>query len=423
MSLPEPCQPTTLHMIENHKSTPAISLGRLSIPLIACSVLISLVVLVAFLQGIWRPGGRLIGVYIPDSVTYLHQLEFASHDLNILSLLKRSSTSGMLGYLPFVLIHPTTIVVANTAMLAVSIWAAARIFRASGRVSTMLACFAIALNPYMLIGVTGPNKEIPLSMLTLLLLAIQPTRRTAPFLIFLVGVTVYIRQGYGLLLAAWILGRLILRESKWAIYRKILLLSPPLIAASFVWLKEVVPVIRENFEQTELLSITVGSRTLAASLASIQNPLSAIAFFVFRLFANASYLAVRPSVFGPNGEVAMLGLAYWIYGLLLALGAAGLLSLFFWRRRLGEHHYDLVRLLLFIWLGVSVGLFIQPRYLMPVLSPSLGLLGILPVRHRLVAIIGVSVLVPLTIFVLALYGRYPGVYEEPPVKPEFFLNL
>ncbi len=417
----------TLHMMEHRKSSPpATPHGRSSLAFIACSVMIFLAVLVTFVQGIWKPGGGLIGVYIPDSLSYVDRLESVSHELGsapAISLLKDTFTSVVFVYLPFLLIHPSMIVVANTAMLALSIWAAAKVFGSFGWVPTMLACFAIALNPYMLVAVTGPNKEIPLSTLTLLLLSVQPSSRTSPLLLLIVALTIFIRQGYGLLLAVWVLGRLLFRGSNWIIPRRVLLLSPLAIVAFLSWLKEAVPVVAENAIRTEILSQEVGSWTLATSLASIQHPWSAIAFFGFRVFANAFSLAVRPTIFGPNGEVALLGLAYWIYGLFLALGVAGLILALVRGQKYDADHYDLARFLLFLCLGISVGLFIQPRYLLPVLAPLLGLFGTLPSRLRLAASASIFILAPVAVVILAWLGLYPGIYQEMPIKPEFFLDL
>jgi len=77
----------------------------------------------------------------------------------------------------------------------------------------------------------------------------------------------------------------------------------------------------------------------------------------------------------------------------------------------------------YVWLSVSVGLFVQPRYLMPVVPGALMVLGSLGKMTRVA--IALSVLVAATVapVLVQLSGISALSYKELPFRPDFFLDI
>ena len=405
--------------------------GRVRDPRVVASVALLLgVTVTVMLQGWWKSDSALIGMFIPDAVGYLPVFEEMSLHEDVIASIPEalSGTVGtVLVYYPFWRWHPAAMVIPNVFMLLVAVWAAERALRALGPIPVAYACWFVALNPYFLVGIAGPNKEIILSSLTLLALAVQPSWRSAPLLLLIAVAMASVRIPYALAVLAWVGGQLIWhgRLNKW------LLLAPVLVAAAFPLLAEEFQFIRANVVAATAVDTAVGgSQIVRMSLDAMEMPGLSILAFLFRAVANAYAAAVRPAVFGPDGEVALLGTAYFVHGVLLQIGITGVLIVWSLGKsggaqegRAASSARDLARYMVYLWLSVSAGLFVSGRYLMPIVPASLAVFGTLRRRTQATAL-ALLVLVDVTAFVLIGLMGVPSLnYEPSAFRPDFFLEL
>jgi hypothetical protein len=274
------------------------------------------------------------------------------------------------------LIHPSLCFVVNASLMA---WAVL-IFHGIGIKRLGLPAWSIVGllgNPYLMLAMVGPNKEIPLTLLTLLFFYVFMQRKAGWHLAaFLIAGTAYLfRDGYGAFLAGSTLMFFILRAHARA-FVITACLSCICIATFFGVLQDLIPVLNRNvqsFENIAADNLAVGALAAALDL----DPLTAIGgllSFALRLVYNLLSPAMFP-VFQTSGGTYWIGIAYWINGLLaLACIPACIAAL---RKDAGiEPIIALAAAISLVTLFViSVSLFVQPRYLMPILPLATVVLG------------------------------------------------
>lgn len=268
----------------------------------------------------------------------------------------------------------------------------------------------------------GPNKEIPLLLLTLLLAdaLFRPSQRW--LLAIALCIPIYLlRDGYGLIM-------LLLVGVVWIVLRRerllpiIVLTITTAIAAVWLPLSTLIPAIERNtrvyntlFENQE----AIGSVAAALALDPF-DPLGGSVLYLLRLVYNLVSMAFSPIFLTDDGHFYWIGLAYWIYGLMILMSLIG--CTWGWLSISSDRNLKLAAsLVLSVWLMVSLALFVQPRYLMPILPIAFGVLAALPVRSRVCSIslaIGLSLTV---MFIYALKGQSPPSATPEVASPPAYL--
>lgn len=269
-------------------------------------------------------------------------------------------------------------------------------------------------NPYLILAMPGPNKEIPLLLLTLLVTdaLLKPDRRW--WLAVALCIPIYaLRDGYGLIMLFWVgVTWLLVRHER--LLPIFVLVMTTATAVLWLPLSLLIPAMARNmsiynalFEHQE----AIGS--VAASLAIDPfSPLGGPILYVIRLVYNLVSMAFFPIFATNDGHFYWIGLAYWIYGLMVLMSLIG--CAWEWMAGSGARSLKLAAsLALCMWFMVSLSLFVQPRYLMPVLPIAFGVLATLPARSRLCSI-SLAIGIALTVMsAYALTGR-----SAPPATPE-----
>lgn len=311
------------------------------------------------------------------------------------------------------LIHPSLCFGVNGALMLANIALFRRVVLVKLGAPSW-SVLGLLANPYLILAMPGPNKEIPLLLLTLLL--VDTLFRQSPrwLLAFALCIPIYLlRDGYGLIMlflvgAVWIL---VGRERLLPI---IVLTITTAAAALWLPLSTLIPAMERNLRVYNTVFDTkeaIGS--IAATLALTPfDPLGGPLLFLLRLAYNLVSMAFFPVFLTHDGDFYWVGLAYWIYGLMVLMSLMGCAC--GWLFISGDRNLKLAASLgISVWLMVSLALFVQPRYLMPMLPIAFGVLAALPFRSR-VSNISLAIGIPLAVMLIyAMSGKSP-----PPATPE-----
>ena len=216
-----------------------------------------------------------------------------------------------------------------------------------------------------------------------------------------------IRDGYGLFMMGllgitWVLGR---RERLLPVVVLALMVS-----AAALWsnLASLVPAMARNlsiynaqFDAPE----TAGSLASALALDPFV-PLGGLVFYAIRLVYNVVAQAFFPVFLTDSGDIYWIGLAYWLYGLMALMACIG--CAWRWLALEGAPQQRLAAALaLSTWFMISLSLFIQPRYFMPMLPIAFGVMAALPAHPRFGSITLALALALAVMSALALTDRSP----------------
>lgn len=308
------------------------------------------------------------------------------------------------------LIHPSVCYLVNLALIVFSIkkFKQLAIYQLGAPAWSILG---IVLNPYLVLATPGPNKEIPLLLLTIWLCSLLMNRKRG----WLIGSTAlcipiyFLRDGYGafLLVCTWLL---------WILGRKDRLFSMvscavlAIIPGLFGLLSATIPIMSRN---ARIYESTFGAQAATGAIAASLNldPLSffgGITLFAFRLLYNLLSLAIFPIVSTSVGGIYWIGISYWIAGLIIlaTISASAITQLAGVRKN--KAIYLLSGLVVSTWFMVSASLFVQPRYLMPIFPIGFLVLSVVPKRLRNLCIVG-TLLVSLSIVLLnTVLGQPPA---------------
>ncbi len=410
------------------------------IALKACYMMLFGIIITTAIQNFVMPNFGLVGLYVPDALGYKETFNEISNNFEPLKFIfEQPSSLTLLIYYPFYLLYPSTLIIPNIIMLTISIFLASIKFKKFGTFSTTIACFSFALNPYYYLAAAGVSKEIPLSMMIMLFISVKHTWSFAPILLIIAALTYYLRDGLGLIMFCWIL--IYLLTPKLIPQRtvsRLALIFPPMASLSYYVLSELIPAIKRNITVTidvaNIAGSELGAQNIQFALLGLESPQMALTTFIYRCIANAFSLPIRPSFLTSKGEIALISLAYWIYGFFLAISMLGLVLMFadFCTSQKQsnamllaneESRFYLTNLLIFLWLGISVTLFIQPRYLMPIISPILGIIATLSINKLKKVFLIVCIFTFVGQVILNIIGIPPLEFSnsELPEKPWFFL--
>ena len=186
-------------------------------------------IIVVLLQGYWKPSLPFISnVFAPDSyILFKGILEATSFDIVIRGIGLR------LIYGPFSAIDPRLIFIPNLALWLGSIWLVHQLFSEIGNRAAFFAKISIIFNPYLLLNIAGPTKEVPLMFLTLLFLWIKPTLKNLPIIAIIIISTYLIRDGYAFLMIGFTAVHLLMPKKFWSVGHIFLAIIPLLLLIGF----------------------------------------------------------------------------------------------------------------------------------------------------------------------------------------------
>lgn len=373
--------------------------------LFAVFVFFFLSCLVLFSQQINFDYSSKSGLIVPDSVSLSWTLQdLWSHDRLFDSKTGYWALAGLYGWTW--LVHPSLCFVVNCLLMLANV----AVFRRSIIVrlgAPPWSALGLLANPYLILAMPGPNKEIPLLLMTLLIADAIFRPRPRRLLAIALCIPVYLlRDGYGLILLSWLgISWMVARHHR--IVPIMFLSFATGVAAFWTSLSTLVPAMQRNkaiyndiFKNQE----AIGS--VAANFALDPfDPLGGVVLFLLRLVYNLVSMALFPVFLTADGRFYWIGLAYWVFGLMILMSLMGS----FWKllsmSGVGGVQFA-ASLVLCVWFMVSLSLFVQPRYLMPALPIAFGVLATLPPLSR-GCCMSLAIALSLTvIFTYALQGRF-----------------
>jgi hypothetical protein len=386
-------------------------------------------------------------IYVPDSEIMFDELiSLLNRDISATNYVAEREDARLIYYLykPFYVLFrsPLSFIIPNLIMLFISIYFAYKLFYKFSKNSAFLSSLAIAINPYLLISITGISKEIPLCAVTCILFYIVKNKSVIR-LIFasqMCLISFGIRPVYGAILCFSFLPLMFLSEKiieKFKL-RILFLFIPFILTIFFGMLAENIPIInRMLLIQKGLDAGTeIGRENLEKSISSLETGgIAPCINLIYRTFANLFSILFRPTLTTENGNLSLLGAGYWIYGFLVSVSFIGMIFIlislvsknkrtFFPKITIAheEYYIHLIFSVIYIIMATSLSLIIQPRYLMPILSIKMGILGILPPKQ----IYRISFFVLLLsffgyIFLTFMLGIEPNKSIDSIYKPDFVL--
>ncbi len=381
--------------------------------------------LVVLLQSLWQPRAPIISnFYIPDSVN-LYRGVLTTANLDLSNLLSLPSIGLLLFYGPFKAIDPRLLFIPNLAMWLACMWAAYRIFSPIDKRAAQFAIIAIVFNPYLLLGLSGPTKELPLMFLVLLFLLLPPTWNRLPYFALIIAVTYSVRDGYALIMLGWLSVHLLLPRTLWRVSWVLLCLVPLFMLlglrsyASPLWFTDELE--REGQLVGQISSTDVGAGNVERALAGLDDPWPTTREYFYRALANGYSTLIRPAFYTISDRISLIGAGYFLNAFFLA---AGLIAIILTCISPGEDEriLYLAWFVMLTWAMVSLVLFVQPRYLMPVTPVAMGVLGTRKTSTRILIIFAViSISVIGFLFLTYVLNVDPIISMDSPLRPPFFL--
>ncbi len=382
--------------------------------------------IVVILQGFWHPSVPLFSnIYIPDSLI-LYRGNLSSFSIDWRSWTSSTSDGLLLFYGPFKFIDSSLLFIPNLAMWLTSIWAAYRLFIPIHERAAQFAVIAIVFNPYLLLSLSGPTKELPLTMLVLLFLSLETKWKRIPYFIPIILITYIIRDGYAFMMAGWLVLHLFLPRPFWPFGRVAIVLVPLLVLMGFRTFVSPIGIFR-GFEGearlvgTRAQASEIGARNIERALESLDDPWLIAQEYGFRLAANGFSDLVRPELVTISNRISLIGVGYFSHAFFLAIGLCGV-TLACISPSEDERLRYIAWFILLAWAVVSLILFVQPRYLMPITPIALGVYGSRAVTTRvLIAIAVVVASIAGVVFLALVLDISPTIPVDSTLKPPFFL--
>jgi len=273
--------------------------------------------------------------------------------------------------------------------------------------------FGVLGNPYLVLAMIGPNKEIPLLLLTLVYFRAISQREYGWFFIaaFVCLIVYLFRDGYGAFLAGFLLLSIIF-QFRAKLTGVIACLGCVAAAALFGLLETVIPILSRNREGFDVLD--GGSLAVGAIAAQIGlDPLSVFggfAMFCLRLIYNLLTMAVFPVVKTTSG-IYLIGLSYWVFGIVALIFFSSCFVMLWSTRSARSPMLFAAALPVAGLFMISVSLFVQPRYLMPFLPLATAVFAVSTKRIRAFCLQVGLILSVSVIFVYWLLDRVPPLSE------------
>lgn len=302
------------------------------------------------------------------------------------------------------LLHPSLCFAINCVLMLASAALAKKVVLERLRAPAW-ALLGLLANPYLILVMPGPNKEIPLVLLTLLFADAMLRSERRWWWACTICVPIYLlRDGYGLFLIGvicitWLLGR---RERLLPVIVLALMLSA---AALWSSLASAIPAMARNLS---IYNAQFNSPEALASALSLDpfGPLGGLMLYAIRLAYNVVAQAFFPVFLTDRGDIYWTGVAYWVYGLMALMAFIG--CAWRWLTNGGDPNQRLAAALaLSTWLMISLSLFIQPRYFIPMLPIAFGVMAALPAHPRYGSVALALALALVVMSVLAMTNRFP----------------
>lgn len=353
-----------------------------------CFILFCFISIITFFAQNFLPYSDFLeGLFIPDVINM--SITIDNIRIGGLSVLSTGVTGVYFIYYIAWIVHPAFSILINLLFVYYSIKLIYEIFIMSNMTS-QLVCLGIFINPYVFLAVTGPNKEIPLIWATLYVvrnLIFKPNRWFVKTIIVSVFVT-SIRDGYGLIL---ILGSIIF-SSKIAVRLmwKIALGIAFLVSVLADILVSNLSVLEKNLLISKSISSDANSsKFIGDFLTNNSNPIFSVIKEVLRMIYNWLTLSMFPVFFTDTGFLYSLGTAYWIFGIFISICLLSSLYVLFSNKAETveeKNRFKIAGFVVFVWATVSISLFLQPRYLMPILPIAFGILMSIGKMSRMVCV-------------------------------------
>lgn len=263
------------------------------------------------------------------------------------------------------------------------------------------AFFGVIANPYLWFVAAGPNKEIPLILITILYahVFLRGGARGFMYAALLAALAAAFRDGYGVLLFGLAVLNIVIHSTQNRL--AVTLIGALLLTAVFNAASSLIPAMQRNLAVTGHIAETYSSRVGALGTEK-ESVLVDLGLYFFRLAANSFSLPVRPQFFMIDGSLYPLGITFWIFGVILAAGMLACIQVIIFRREsLGR---QLACLIVQILIAVSVSLFVQPRYLMATLPLITAVYSISSLNRPAVIAggVGISLFVAVTLIALGV---------------------
>jgi hypothetical protein len=248
----------------------------------------------------------------------------------------------------------------------------------NNNLTSQIVSLGMFVNPYIFFAITGPNKEIPLIWGTLYIVRNLISKKKKWFIksIIISFVIATVREGYGviLFLSIIIFSLKISVNFMWKI--GILVAFSLSIVTDF--LLSYLSILEKNLIIAQSIGSDANSSNFVGDfLNQNSNPAFSIIKEIIRMLYNWLTLSAFPIFFTESGYVYSLGFGYWIFGVFISICLLATLYILFTNRGkslIEVNQLKIAGVVLFIWSTTSISLFVQPRYLIPVLPLAFGLL-------------------------------------------------
>jgi hypothetical protein len=322
------------------------------------------------------------------------------------------------------LVHPSLCFLVNAALMA---WAT-KIYTQQFIDKFQLPLWSIVGvlgNPYLALAMAGPNKEIPLLLLTLIYFKfVSERRRGWPLAAALTAVAVFMfRDGYGAFLIACTL-LLMLVKFRFKSYVLISCIVCALAATLFGILADLVPILGRNneaFAGLEMGNLAVGALANFLGLDPL-SPLGGLVMFGLRLVYNLTSLAMFPTL-QTTGGIYWIGWAYWIAGLITIVCIPACIAALLGRKTERSLLLLSAGLAVTVWFMVSVSLFVQPRYLMPIFPFAVAVFSHSSSRIRRNCLLISILLTVAIVFGYKLLDRTPPLTDPDTFLPPSYVLM
>lgn len=378
-----------------------------------------------------------LGITVTDVSALAHSLSEV-HDLSNFLYIKRYDLAGLLLlYAPGYQISPSFYTTINALLFlgTALIYKRLVVDRLAEGGSRTIAMLGLLGNPFFLMNMAGPNKEIPLLLLTLLLAYILMNQ--APGWLWksmaTASLAIFFRDGYGVLLMIFVAVYYVSGIQRWTLprYWKVMLMCVVISAGVGVFahtLAEWLPFVRRNLNVAKLVAHDATAQVANGAITWF-SMFMVLVQWGRRLVLNAASLALFPVLTQQNGSIYWVGVSYAIFGCLnLVACLSAILTLVSTRKADAAappqpDALALAKVLSMIWLGLfllmSASAYVQPRYQMTILPIGLAAVAFQKrnVRH---AILWIPIVLVLGFLALRYaHGRLPSsaAFDSFPVNP------
>lgn len=350
------------------------------------------------------------GLVVPDSVNISNSLEKLFFEGRIfLNETDLKAIAVLYGWTWF--IHPSLCFFVNLAIVLASVALFERVVINRLKAPTW-SVLGLLANPYIMLVMPGPNKEIPLLFLTLcvIYLLLKPNGQWWAAAVMCIPIW-FLRDGYGLLLLL-LLGLLRLLDCRPRLVPLSVLFVMLIVVMLYSQVAAWIPAIARN---QSIYTAQFESGKVGSSIFRNfdQDGVAGMYFlYIVRIVYNLLTQALFPVFTTKDNYFYGIGWAYWIFGIMCIMSWLSCLWVWLFSSEASSSMRLASNLAIGVWFMISQSLFVQPRYLMPMLPIAFGVLATVPLKIRLWCVLLAVGGTILTMFVYHAIGR-PAAYATP----------